>query len=90
MSEAGFVCLQEGIVMAYMSMNVNECRVFVKNGKLRLQAALLDTNGDIMDQVTLCMSPLMADQFAKIEDLDNDSVQENSGGRLGKFFFDDK
>lgn len=64
--------------MAYICLNANECRAFIKNGKLRFQARQTNKEGDIVDQVTISLPKDMTYFFTQIIDLEgNTSVWKN-------------
>ena len=63
--------------MAYVCLNAQEMRVFVKNGKLRLQARKLDEAGEVAEQITISFPKEMAHYFTQVEDFD---AQDNFKG----------
>lgn len=56
--------------MSYVCLQAEECRVFIKNGKLRFQARRTNDNGDILEQVTVSLPKEMAHYFTKVENFD--------------------
>lgn len=56
--------------MSYMCLEAEECRAFIKNGKLRFQARKTNDEGDILEQVTVSFPKEMAFYFTQVENLD--------------------
>ena len=56
--------------MAYVCLQAQECRAFIKNGKLRFQARKIDDNGDVLEQVTISFPKEMASYFTHVENTD--------------------
>lgn len=70
--------------MAHMSLQAQDCRIYIKNGKLRFQASQYDLNGELLDQVTITFPLAMAGQFTGIENMDAETPRKNKK-RPGKF-----
>lgn len=58
--------------MAHVCLQADECRAFIKNGKLRFQARRLNENEEVVEQVTISFPKEMADCFTKVKDFDCD------------------
>lgn len=58
--------------MAYVSIEADECRAYVKNGKLRFQARKVNCAGEVTGQVTVSLPVELAVHFRQVADLDED------------------
>lgn len=66
--------------MAYVCLNADECRIFVKNGKLCFQALKTGNNGEVIEQVTVSFPKEMAKYFTQIENLDRHAQARDDSG----------
>lgn len=60
--------------MAYTCLNAEECRVFLKNGKLRFQARKLNKKGEIEEQITITFPKDLAWVNTDVEDMDEEEL----------------
>ncbi|MGE0268909.1 MAG: hypothetical protein AB7S78_10705 [Candidatus Omnitrophota bacterium] len=82
--------------MAHMSLQAQDCRIYIKNGKLRFQASQYDLNGELLDQVTITFPLAVASHFSYVENLDESAPRKNKkrpgkiSNRLRNFMADEK
>lgn len=75
--------------MSYVCLQAEECRVFIKNGKLRFQARKTNDKGEILEQVTVSFPKEMAYYFTQVEKLDEvESYMPNIDNRIKDFLKD--
>jgi len=81
--------------MAHTSLQAQDCRIYIKNGKLRFQAVRHDLNGEVLDRVTISFPLTVAYKFAVVEDLDEEILEgdidlNKISNRIQDFILDDK
>lgn len=76
--------------MSYVCLEAEECRVFIKNGKLRFQARKRDDQGEIKEQVTVSFPLEMAYCFTQVENMDlkQNGLSPSQNLRLKDYFSD--
>lgn len=60
--------------MAHVSLQAQDCRIFIKGGKIRFQAIRHDFSGEEIDRVTIILPLKEAYKFSYIENLDKESA----------------
>jgi len=75
--------------MAHVSLKAEDCRIVIKNGKIRFQAMRHDLNGDVLEQVTISFPLKTAYKFAVIENLDEELKPKEGSNRIENFILDE-
>lgn len=76
--------------MAHISLKSDDCRIFIKNGVLRFQALRYDSQGAILDQVTVNLPLDMTHKFAFVENFDEKDQTDPKSSRIKGFIRDDE
>lgn len=62
--------------MAHVSLQADDCRVYIKNGKLRFQAIRHDAGGEILDQVTISFPIALSGKFVMPQNTGHGTTEE--------------
>ena len=62
--------------MAHVSLQAQDCRIFIKNGKIRFQAIRHDFSGEEIDRVTITLPLKEAYKFNDLENPDDENPED--------------
>ena len=63
--------------MAHVSLQAQDCRIFIKGGKIRFQAIRHDFSGEEIDRVTISLPLKEVYKFNNLQNLDEDKKHKN-------------